>query len=52
MNDNAGAADLLELNRDLQASCAIRPPAATNLSVYATLMECHLSDGAVPEPSS
>src|SRR6185369_4068992 len=49
MDDDAGAADLLELNRDLQGSRAIRLLAATNLSLYATLMERHLSDGAVPE---
>jgi len=50
-DDNAGlaATDLLELNRDLQGSRAIRLLAATNLSLYATLMERHLSDGAVPE---
>ena len=50
-DDNAGlsAADLLELNRDLQGSRAIRLLATTNLSLYATLMERHLSDGAVPE---
>ena len=50
-DDNArlSAADLLELNRDLQGSRAIRLLAATNLSLYATLMERHLSDGAVPE---
>ena len=49
MNDNAAAADLLELNRDLQGSRAVRLLAATNLSLYATLMERHLPDGAVPE---
>jgi cell division septation protein DedD len=50
-DDNArlSAADLLELNRDLQGSRAIRLLATTNLSLYATLMERHLSDGAVPE---
>ena len=50
-DDNAGlsAADLLELNRDLQGSRAIRLLATTNLSLYATLMERHLSDGALPE---
>jgi hypothetical protein len=44
-DDNAGlsAAELLELNRDLQGSRAIRPLATTNLSLYATLMERHLS---------
>ncbi|CAN3127191.1 DUF3375 domain-containing protein [Mycobacterium sp. smrl_JER01] len=55
MDDNAtpnatqSAADLLELNRDLQASRAIRLLATTNLSLYATLMERHLADGVVPE---
>lgn len=50
-DDNAtlSATDLLELNRDLQGSPAIRLLAATNLSLYATLMERHLSDGALPE---
>src|SRR4051812_49551240 len=50
-DDNAGpsAAELLEFNRDLQGSRAIRLLATTNLSLYATLMERHLSDGAVPE---
>jgi hypothetical protein len=48
-NTTLSAADLLELNRDLQGSRAIRLLAATNLSLYATLMERHLSDGAVPE---
>src|SRR3954465_7002068 len=43
------AAELLELNRDLQGSRAIRLLATTNLSHYATLMERHLSDGAIPE---
>src|SRR5258705_1050572 len=43
------AADLFELNRDLQGYRAIRLLAATNLSLYATLMERHLSDGAVSE---
>ena len=51
MNDNTtlSAVDLLELNRDLQGSRAIRLLATTNLSLYATLMERHLADGAVPE---
>ncbi|MDT5197254.1 MAG: hypothetical protein QOH20_4008, partial [Mycobacterium sp.] len=50
-DDNAGlsAVDLLELNRDLQGSRAIRLLATTNISLYATLMERHLSDGAVSE---
>src|SRR6201991_1165788 len=52
VDDNAGlsAVDLLELNRDLQGSRAIRLLATTNLSLYATLMERHLADGALPEP--
>src|SRR4051812_49738567 len=51
LDGNAGlsAADLLDLNRDLQGSRAIRLLTATNISLYATLMERHLSDGAVPE---
>lgn len=51
MDDNAtlSAADLLERNRELQSSRAIRLLAATNLSMYATLMERHLADGVVPE---
>ncbi|MGO4442190.1 DUF3375 domain-containing protein [Mycobacterium sp. 2YAF39] len=51
MDDNTGlsAPALLELNRDLQGSQAIRLLAATNLNLYATLMERHLSDGALPE---
>ena len=50
-DDNAGlsAADLFEVNRDLQGSRAIRLLATTNLSLYATLMERHLNDGAVTE---
>ena len=48
-NMTLSAADLLDLNRDLQGSRAIRLLATTNLSLYATLMERHLSDGAVAE---
>jgi hypothetical protein len=48
-NRAQSAAELLELNRDLQSSRAIRLLATTNLGLYATLMERHLSDGAVPE---
>jgi hypothetical protein len=50
-DDNAGlsAVDLLELNRDLQGSRAIRLLATNNISLYATLMERHLNDGAVAE---
>ena len=47
--DNAELVELLELNRDLQGSRAVRLLTTTNLSLYATLMERHLSDGAVPE---
>lgn len=43
------AVDLLELNRDLQGSRAIRLLATTNLGLYATLMERHLADGVTPE---
>ncbi len=42
------AADLLELNRDVQSSRALRLLATTNLSLYATLMERHLSGGVTP----
>jgi hypothetical protein len=51
LGDKTGvsATELLQLNRDLTGSRAIRLLATTNLSVYATLMERHLSDGAVPE---
>jgi len=50
-DDNAGlsAAERVELSRGLHGSRAIRLLATTNLSLYATLMERHLSDGAVPE---
>lgn len=47
--DDLSAEQLLELNRDLQGSRAIRLLATLNLSLYATLMERHLSDAAVPE---
>ncbi|MGB3485902.1 MAG: DUF3375 domain-containing protein [Mycobacterium sp.] len=43
------AADLLELNRDIQSSPTIRLLATLNLGVYATLMERHLSAGVVVE---
>ncbi|MCV7416492.1 DUF3375 domain-containing protein [Mycolicibacterium litorale] len=43
------AAELLELNRDLHGSRAIRLLATHNLGLYATLMERHLADGVVPE---
>jgi uncharacterized membrane protein len=51
MHDDAGlsAGKLLELNRDLQGAPAIRLLAATNLNLYATLMDRHLGDGAIPE---
>jgi hypothetical protein len=48
-NTTLSAADLLELNRDLQASPAIRLLATTNLSLYAMLMERHLAGGVTPE---
>jgi hypothetical protein len=43
------AAELLELNRDIQGSPAIRLLATLNLGVSATLMERHLSGGMIPE---
>ena len=43
------AAELLEHNRDLQGSRAIRLLATHNLGLYATLMERHLADGVTPE---
>ncbi|MBB2770742.1 UNVERIFIED_ORG: hypothetical protein GGE11_001655 [Mycolicibacterium obuense] len=51
MDDNRGlsAAELLELNRDLHGSRAIRLLATHNLGLYATLMERHLADGVVAE---
>lgn len=51
MDDHAvtSAADLFELNRDLQGSQTLRLLATTNLSLYATLMERHLCDGVVGE---
>jgi hypothetical protein len=51
VDDNGGlpAAELLELNRDLQGSRAIRLLATHNLGLYATLMERHLADGVVSE---
>ncbi|OBC02002.1 hypothetical protein A5784_16485 [Mycobacterium sp. 852013-50091_SCH5140682] len=51
MEDNAvlSAAELLELNREVQGSRAVRLLATLNLGVYATLMERHLSGGTVAE---
>jgi Protein of unknown function (DUF3375) len=51
VGDNGGlsAPELLELNRDLVGSRAVRLLATTNLGLYTTLMERHLSDGAIPE---
>jgi hypothetical protein len=43
------SAELLEANRDLQASPTVRLLSSTNLSLIATLMERHLSDGVSPE---
>lgn len=44
------AAELLELNREVAGSRAVRLLAATNLGLYATLMERHLGAGVVAEP--
>jgi Protein of unknown function (DUF3375) len=51
VHDDAGlpAGELLEVNRDLQTSPAIRLLATTNLGLYATLMDRHLGEGSVPE---
>lgn len=43
------AAELLELNRDIQGSPTVRLLATLNLGLYATLMERHLSGGVIPE---
>jgi hypothetical protein len=43
------AAELLELNRDIQGSPTIRLLATLNLGVSATLMERHLIDGVIGE---
>ena len=45
----SSAADLLDVNRDIQGSPTIRLLATLNLGVYATLMERHLSDGVIAE---
>jgi hypothetical protein len=54
VDDNTGlsAADLLECNRDLQGSRAIRLLAATNLSLYATLINATCPTAPSPRPSS
>ena len=51
MHDTAqpSVAELLDHNRDLQGSRAIRLLATHNLGLYATLMERHLADGVIPE---
>ena len=49
MDDQLSAADLLERNRELQTSPTVRLLSATNLSLYATLMDRHLSGGVVAE---
>src|SRR4051812_19263539 len=51
VDDNAvmSAADLIELNRDIQGAPTIRLLATLNLGVYAALMERHLSDGVIGE---
>jgi hypothetical protein len=43
------ASDLLHLNRDLQASRAIRLLATLNVGLHATIMERPLSDGTLAE---
>ncbi|WP_431240763.1 DUF3375 domain-containing protein [Mycolicibacterium aichiense] len=43
------AADLLDINREIQGSPTIRLLAALNLGGYATLMERHLSEGEISE---
>jgi Protein of unknown function (DUF3375) len=48
-NTDLSAAELLDLNRDIQGSPTIRLLATLNLGLYATLMERHLSGGVVPE---
>jgi len=45
----ATAAELLDVNRDIQGSPTIRLLATFNLGLYGTLMERHLSDGIVGE---
>ena len=51
MDDTAAlsAAELFDLNRDIQGSPTIRLLATLNLGVYATLMERHLIGGVVGE---
>lgn len=49
MDDQLSVADLLERNRELQASPTVRLLSATNLSLYATLMDRHLTGGVVAE---
>ncbi|MEU0494535.1 DUF3375 domain-containing protein [Mycobacterium sp. NPDC006124] len=44
------ASELLELNREIQASPTIRLLSTLNLGVYGTLMERHLGEGVVGEP--
>lgn len=41
--------ELLQLNREVQSSRAVRLLATQNLGIYATLMERHLLDGVVAE---
>ena len=48
-NPAMSAAELLELNREVQGSRAVRLLATLNLGVYATLMERHLAEGMVAE---
>ena len=48
-NAATSAAELLELNREVQGSRAVRLLATQNLAVYATLMERHLAEGMIAE---
>lgn len=41
--------ELLDANREVQGSRALRLLATSNLAVYATLMERHLFEGLVAE---
>jgi len=45
----SSAAELLDVNRDIQGSPTIRLLATSNLGVYGTLMERHLNDGVIGE---
>jgi hypothetical protein len=49
LTTDSPAAELLDLNREIQSSPTIRLLATNNLGLYATLMERHLSGGVVVE---